>query len=65
MKSYAIAGQIFLGLALLGWIGWLVTRFTGPVLGISFEGMHAFAITCLTFAIAVSLIKIALGEKKA
>jgi hypothetical protein len=64
MKIYGIAGQVFLLLALLGWIGWLVTRFSGPVLKVSYEGFHLFATTCLLFTIALSLIKIALAERE-
>jgi len=64
MKIYAIAGQSFLVLALLGWIGWIYTRFRGPVIGVSSEGMHLLIITSLTSAIAISLIKIAFFEKK-
>jgi hypothetical protein len=64
MKSYGIAGQVFLALALLGWIGWIVTRFSGPVFKVSYEGFHLLTTTCLLFAIALSLIKIALAERK-
>ncbi len=64
MKAYSIAGQIFLALALLGWIGWIVTRFTGPIFRVSYEGLHELSITCLIFAIAISLIKLAFSEKK-
>lgn len=65
MKSYGIAGQVFLLLALLGWIGWLATRFSGPVFDISYEGFYLFTTTCLMFAIAFSLIKLALeGREK-
>jgi hypothetical protein len=64
MKSYGIASQVFLLLALLGWIGWLATRFSGPVLKISYEGFYLFTTTCLFFTIAISLIKLALAEKK-
>ena len=64
MKIYGVAGQVFLALALLGWIGWLVTRFSGTVFKVSYEGFHVFATTCLLFAIAISLMKLALAEKK-
>lgn len=64
MKIYGIAGQIFLLFALLGWIGWLITRFTGPVSGISFEGFYVFTTSCLFFAIAISLVKLAFSEKR-
>jgi uncharacterized metal-binding protein len=64
MKSYGIAGQVFLLLALLGWIGWLATRFSGPILKVSYEGFYLFTTTCLMFAIAISLIKLALGERE-
>ena len=64
MKIYAIASQFFLVLALLGWIGWMFTRFRGLVFGVSYEGMHVFVITSLIFAIAISLVKLAFFEKK-
>ncbi len=64
MKSYGIAGQVFLVLALLGWIGWLATRFTGPVMKVSYEGFYLFTTTCLLFAIALSLIKLALADRR-
>ncbi len=64
MKGYGIAAQVFLLLALLGLAGWLATRFSGPIFGISFEGFYLFMSTCLLFAIAISLIKLALAEKK-
>ncbi len=64
MKSYGIAGQVFLILALLGWLGWLATRFTGPVFKVSYEGFYLFTTTCLLFAIALSLVKLALAERK-
>lgn len=64
MKSYGIAGQVFLLLALLGWIGWLVTRFSGSVFGVSYEGFYLFTITCLLFAIAIGVTKLALADKK-
>jgi hypothetical protein len=64
MKTYGIAGQIFLLLALLGWIGWLATRFRGPIFTVSYEGFYLFTTTCLLFAIAISLIKLALVERR-
>jgi hypothetical protein len=64
VKNYGIASQVFLLLALLGWIGWITTRFTGPVFKVSFEGFYLFTTTCLLFVIAISLVKLALGEKK-
>ena len=64
MKSYGTISQVFLLLALLGWIGWLVTRFTGPLLKVSYEGFYVFTTSCLLFAIAISLVKLALAEKK-
>jgi hypothetical protein len=64
MKSYGIAVQIFLLLALIGWIGWLVTRFSGPVIKISYQGFNVFSTNCLLFAIAISLIKLAFADKK-
>ena len=64
MRSYGIASQVFLMLALLGWIGWLATRFSGPVFKVSYEGFYLFATSCLFFAIAISLVKLALSERK-
>jgi hypothetical protein len=63
MKSYGIAGQVFLLLALLGWIGWLATRFSGPVFGVSYEGFYLFTAACLFFAIAISLVKLAFAGR--
>jgi hypothetical protein len=64
MKSYGIAGQFFLLLAFLGWIGWLATRFSGPIFKVSYEGFYLFTTTCLMFAIAISLIKLALAGRE-
>lgn len=64
MKGYGIAGQVFLLFALLGWIGWLITRFSGSVAGISYEGFYVFTTSCLFFAIAISLVKLAFTEKR-
>jgi len=64
MKIYAFVAQLFLALALLGWIGWIITRFTGPIHKVSYEGMLTFSLSCLAFATAVSLIKLAFFEKK-
>lgn len=64
MKSYGIACQVFLVLALVGWIGWLATRFIGPVFRVSYEGFYLFTTSCLLFAIALSLIKLALAARK-
>jgi hypothetical protein len=63
MKIYGIAGQIFVFLALLGLVGWMATRFVGPILKISYEGFHAFTTTCLLFAIAFSLVRLTLSDK--
>ena len=64
MKSYGIASQVFLLLAFLGWVGWMTTRFSGPILKVSYEGFYLFTSTCLLFAIAISLIQLALAEKR-
>jgi hypothetical protein len=64
MKSYGIASQVFLLLALLGWIGWIATRFSGPVFKVSYEGFYLFTTTCLMFAIAIGLVKLALADNK-
>jgi hypothetical protein len=63
MKTYGLVGQVFLLLALLGWIGWIVTRFSGAIYKVSYEGFHLFATTCLLFSIAISLIKMAFSER--
>ena len=42
----------------------MFTRFRGLIFGVSYEGMHVFIITALTFAIAISLVKLAFFEKK-
>jgi hypothetical protein len=64
MKHYGIASQVFLFLALLGLIGWIASRFSGPIFKISYEGFYVFTTTCLFFTIAISLIKLALTERK-
>ena len=64
MKIYRIAAQIFLLLALLGWIGWIIARFSGPVFAVSYDGFDGFTTICLFFAIAISLVKLAFTEKR-
>ena len=64
MKSYSIAGQIFLLLALLSWFGWIITRFSGPILKVSYQGFQAFAVIALIFVIAISLSQLALTNAK-
>jgi hypothetical protein len=62
MKIYGIAGQVSIVLAFLGFLGWVGTRFIGPISGVSYEGFHVFTTTCLFFAIALSLIKLAFPQ---
>jgi hypothetical protein len=64
MKKYGIISQVFLLLALLGWLGWIVTRFAGPVMKVSHEGFHVLFTSCLFFAIAISLVKLAFAGKE-
>ncbi len=60
---YKIATQAFLGLALLGALGWIYARFNGPLMRVSHDGFHLLTTTALMFAIAITLFEIAFGAK--
>ncbi len=65
MKIYAIASQLFLGLALLGFLGWIYGRFQGTaVIGVSYEGFLLLTNTALMFVIAIALVGLVMAHKK-
>jgi len=61
---YRYGSQFFLGLATLAFLGWLYTRFLGPIFGVSYEGFWMLTSLSLTFVIAVSLVQLAFEKKK-
>jgi hypothetical protein len=60
---YRIAIQVSLGIALLGLIGWIASKFMGSLLTIGPDGYHLWTNTCLGFAIAFCLAQLALEGK--
>ncbi len=55
--------QAFLVISLLSWLGWLITRFTGPIGKISYEGFLMLTLTSVGFVIAISLCRLTLTGK--
>ncbi len=55
--------QAFLVLSLLSWLGWLITRFTGPIAKVSYEGFLMLTVTSVAFVIAISLYRLTLTRK--
>jgi uncharacterized membrane protein len=64
MKSYRVVNLVFLILSLLGFAGWIVSRFVGPVLGVSYMGFHDFTMVNIFFVIAISLTELAFSQKR-
>ena len=60
---YRIAIQVSLVISLLGLIGWILSKFIGPLVGIGPDGFHLWTNTCLGFAIAFCLAQLALESK--
>jgi hypothetical protein len=63
MQIYRTASLAFLVLAIAGLLGWVVTRFTGPILSVSHEGFLLLTSTALMFVIGIALIYIAFEKK--
>ncbi len=62
---YRIASQIFLGLAVIAFIGWIIARLRyQPIFGVSYEGFLLVATTCVGFVIAIALYQLAFENKK-
>ena len=62
---YRIASQIFLGLAVIGFIGWVIGRLMfRPIFGVSYDGFLLLATTCVGFVIAIALYQLAFENKK-
>jgi len=60
---YRIAVQVSLAISLLGLLGWIISKFMGPLMKIGPDGFHLWTNTCLGFAIAFCLAQIALEGK--
>jgi len=58
------AALAFLGMSLIGWIGWIVTRFWHPILGVSHEGFLIMTLLSLAFVTAFSLIELVFEMRK-
>ncbi len=54
----------FLALSAVGFIAWVVVRFTQPIMGVSHDGFLLLTLISLGFVIALSLIEIAFPAKK-
>jgi hypothetical protein len=61
-KTLGWLAQAFLLVALVSWFGWLIARFTGPIAGVSYEGIFLFVVTSIGFVIAISLCSLALSR---
>ena len=64
MNSNRIASQIFIGLSFLGLLIAIVSKFYGPILGVSQQGFLNVTDTCLLFVLAISLTELAFATKK-
>ncbi len=61
---YRNASLVFLGLSLLGLLGWILVRFTSPILGVSHEGFMVLILISLAFSVALSLFELAFPSQK-
>jgi hypothetical protein len=55
---------VFLALSVIGLIGWILVRFTRPILGVSHEGFLLLTLISLAFVIALSLFELAFQPRK-
>ncbi len=58
------AALAFLGLSLIGLIGWIIVRFTQPILGVSVDGFMVLILVSLGFTIAICLVELAFPSQK-
>jgi hypothetical protein len=61
---YRIASHVFLVLSLLGSLGWVLVRFTHPLLGVSQDGFLLLTLLSLAFVIAICLVELAFQPRK-
>ena len=54
----------FLGLSLVGLLGWILVRFTRPILGVSHEGFLILTLLSLAFVVALCLVQLAFQPRK-
>ncbi len=62
MTKYA--ALVFLGLSLVALIGWIIVRFTQPILGVSVDGFMVLVLISLGFTIAICLVELAFPSQK-
>lgn len=63
-RALGILAQAFLVVAVVSWLGWIYTRFMGPIAKVSYEGFLNLTFTCLAFAAVSALCLMALSRSE-